>query len=502
MSESHSDPLLRDKKELALSGSAALPQFLLVAGIVTPLWLTVLLPCAIASQAVSFVWNKVNKSGSANDSRGSKPHEVKKVLGKASDKESRSFDIVVFGATGFTGKMAAIYLAKNYGRSIRWAIAGRRKSALDEIRKELLNLNSDFNGFDPDDAIPIIIADSGNLETLHIMTRQTVCVVTTAGPFDKYGSLLVESCALQGTHYCDITGETDWVRKMVDQFDDLARESGARIVSFCGHDCIPWDLMVLECSKHLKKKGERLESISFYDEINAGPSGGTMDTVFHSLGNRVKYHSRIGFDPLLKTAAPASLVDGMRKHEPSANKVISKTQQWLAYSKEFGAWTGPFVMAMVMCNCVRRSNVLNNYNSKLVYKEAAVYPSFMAGYCNVMSLIVLGTVLMCPPLKVIMQKYVLPKPGEGPSEAEMDAGFLRVTGFGSGSGGSKVRASIYFPTDPGYRDTARMLVESGLALALDGAQIKVGGGLFTPASCQGDVLLRRLVDTGSTFVIE
>ena len=113
------------------------------------------------------------------------------------------------------------------------------------------------------------------------------------------------------------------------------------------------------------------------------------------------------------------------------------------------------MMAMVMCNCVRRSNVLNNYSPKLVYREATVYPNFMAGFVNVMSLVVLGTVLMCPPLSYLMQKYVLPKPGEGPSEAEMDKGFLRVTGYGTGSQGGKVQASLYFPTDPGYRDTAR-----------------------------------------------
>jgi short subunit dehydrogenase-like uncharacterized protein len=447
--------MVRDKKELALSGSAALPQFLFFAGVVTPLWLTVLLPCALASQAIAFVSNKVGGKGGSKAPRSTAPAEKKPVLGNAADTKKRAYDVVVFGATGFTGKMAAVYLAKRYGKTVRWAIAGRRMPALEELRKELMKLNSAYAGMDPADAIPIVIADSGDVESLHKMTSQAVCVITTAGPFDKYGSLLVESCAQNGTHYCDITGETDWVRKMVDQYDDVARQSGARIVSFCGHDCIPWDLLVLECSKHLKKKGERLETISFYDEINAGPSGGTMDTVFHSLGNRVKYHSQLGFDPLMKTAAPSTVQDGVETHTPSTNKVISKTAQWLSYSKEFGAWTGPFVMAMVMCNCVRRSNALNNYSTKLVYKEASVYPSFMAGYCNVMGLIVLGTILMCPPLSKFMQNHVLPKPGEGPSEAEMDKGFLRVTGFGTGSQGSKVRASLYFPTDPGYRDTAR-----------------------------------------------
>jgi len=299
--------MVRDKKVLVMSGFSAVPQFLLFVGVVTPLWLTVLLPCTLVSQAIAFAQKKLSpgkKSVKKNSQLCDSSLQV--VCGSASDTSKRVFDVIVFGATGFTGKMAAVYLAKKYGRSVRWAIAGRRLSALEKIRDELMTLNKDFSGLAPEDCISIIIADSGDLASLDAMNAQTVCVLTTAGPFDKYGSLLVQSCARQGTHYCDITGETDWVRKMVDQHDDLARQSGARIVSFCGHDCIPWDLLVLECSKFLRKKGETLEQIDFYDEINAGPSGGTMDTVFHSLGDRVKYTSQCGFDPLLKTAGDST----------------------------------------------------------------------------------------------------------------------------------------------------------------------------------------------------
>ena len=397
--------------------------------------------------------------------------------------------------------MVAIYLAKRYGSSVRWAIAGRRRDALEAVRAECLTLNKDFTNvsgnYNDSAAIPIIIADSADLQSLHAMTRQAVCVLTTAGPFDKYGSLLVQSCAQQGTHYCDITGETDWVRRMIDLHDDTARRSGARVVSFCGHDCIPWDLLVLMLSSHLLKRGgaittsgskdtaiknkkrtstatsssasgdgnnnssssggggETLVSVSFYDEILAGPSGGTMDTVFHSLGGaRKQYVSLLGFDPLLKTAAAGTAAGAA---VASGNRVEARTQRWLGYSAEHegGAWVGPFVMAMVMCNCVRRSNALNNYSARLVYKEAAVYPSFMAGYVGVLLLLVLGTVLMCPPLSWAMRRWVLPAPGQGPSEREMDSGFLRVTGYAVGSSGTKVNASLYFPTDPGYRDTAR-----------------------------------------------
>ena len=194
-----------------------------------------------------------------------------------------STDIVVFGATGFTGKMAAKYIARQYGCRFRWAIAGRRRAALEAVRNELSLIDNSLSN------LPIIIADSADLVSLHSMTMLTKVVITTAGPFDKYGSDLVRYCAENGTHYCDITGETDWVRKMIDLHDNVAKRTGARIVSFCGHDCVPWDLCVLELSKKLQSRGETLDEVSFFDFIRSAPSGGTMATVFHSLQNRFYY---------------------------------------------------------------------------------------------------------------------------------------------------------------------------------------------------------------------
>lgn len=324
------------------------------------------------------------------------------------------------------------------------------------------------------------------------MTSLTKVVLTTAGPFSKYGSDLVKWCAVNGTHYCDITGESDWVREMIDRYDDAARKSGARIVSHCGHDCIPWDLAVLECANKLKTKGESLKEIHFYDEINASASGGTMDTALTILTSRVVYKSSLGYDPLLKTATG----------EKSSTKLSVQNQAFLGHSAEYQSWVGPFVMAMVMANCVRRSNAINNYGAKITYKEAQVYPSFMAGYVTLLGFFVLGTALYCPPAKWLLVTYLLPKPGEGPSEKEMDDGFLRVTGVATGSNGGKARAVFYFPTDPGYRDTARMLVEAGLVLALQGELVRVGGGVWTPAACQGEQLTQRLVNTGSTLTVE
>lgn len=484
----HSDPMVRDKKSLPMSSSLAnLPAFLLSVGVVLPVWVTVLLPLTIASQLGIKAWKSVSPKRLTKARAQENPVELaQRIVKTAVQSDDREFDLVVFGATGFTGRLAALYLARQYGTSVRWAIAGRRRDALEKIRAEVAAIDPKLAD------LPIVIADSNDVKSLDALTANTKAVITTAGPFDRYGTPLVKSCAMHGTHYCDITGETDWVREMIDQFDDVAKASGARIVSFCGHDCVPWDLAVFKCAKALREKGDTIKEVRIYDEINSAPSGGTLETVFHTLADRVKYKSLLGFDPLLKTVAG----------EKSQNKIVVKNQTSLGYRKEQRRWVGPFVMADVMSNCIRRSNALNNYSSKLVYNEALVYANFTGAVVQFLSLLIFGTALFLPPLQWFMRAFVLPSPGQGPSEAFMDEGFLKIIAIAEGINGGKTTATFYFPTDPGYRDTARMLVESGLTLALEGERLKVGGGLFTPAACQGEVLLERLVNTGSSFHIE
>eukprot|EP01035_Chromulina_nebulosa_P018353 gene18352-24046_t len=367
----------------------------------------------------------------------------------------------VFGSTGFTGKLAASYIAKQYGysgKNFHWAIAGRRRDALESLKKELSHNDPTLDDLD------IIIADINDIQSISELVAKTKVIITTVGPFAKYGSLLVRYCAAYGTHYCDTTGETDWVREMIDKYDDTARFTGARIVSFCGHDCVPWDLIA--------------------------PSGGTMDTIFHSLTNRVQFKSSLGYDPLLKT------LDSVK----STNKLIVKNVSFLNYSKEHKSWTGPFVMAPVMANCIRRSNAINNYSDKLIYKEALVYPSLAAGIVNILSNIYLATAIVNQPLRsLLFLLNVIPKPGQGPSKSTLDKGFLKVTSYATGLQGHVCKATMYFPNDPGYVDTARIVVESALVLALDINSITVSGGVYTPAVCQGDLLLNRLIISGSNI---
>jgi len=478
------DPMQKDKKSLPLSGPSAIIWFILYAVIVLPLWLVVLVPLMLVSQTLVFVVKKMC---------GKKPKISTKDSSYAStssfgSEDPKKYDLVLFGATGFTGKMAAIYIAKNYGgsKSFRWAIAGRRNGALEEIRNELASIDPSLS------TLPIIIADSSDKASLDRMSRSTKVVITSAGPFDLYGSDLVMFCAQNGTHYCDITGETDWVRKMIDKYDEVARASGACIVHHCGHDCVPWDLLVMEVSKALKKKGDILKVVNLYDEITAHVSGGTLATMFHALGDRSIYKSALGFDPLLKN----------HQGTKSTAKFSVKNRSSLGYSKEYKAWCGPFVMAAVMANCVRRSNAVNGYSDNVTYCESVVYASFFAAFVTLIDMMCLGTALLIPPLKWIMLKlHWLPGPGEGPSEKTMDDGFLKVTAIGTGAAGKKAKAMMYFPTDPGYRDTARMLVEAGLVLAHEPTRVKTGGGVWTPAVCLGEALKDRLVATGSSFQI-
>ena len=475
--------LKEDGKALPLSNDAAvIPQFLVAAAIATPLFVTVLLPCTIATQVAKFV---IKKATGKQPIPAVMTQDVsEEELNSITDgtKSPRDYDLILFGATGFTGRLAALYLAKTYGSSIRWAIAGRRLEGLEKIRNELTAIDPSLK------SLPLVIADSSKPDTLRAMILQTKVIITTAGPFDKYGSDVVKYCALNGTHYCDITGEADWVRKMIDKYDEAAKKSGAKIVHFCGHDCVPWDLAVGECAKRLKKEsGEELVSVDLFDQANSGPSGGTLATVFHSLEDRVRFKPMLGFDPMLKT-----LLGSM-----SGNKTQGNNQNFLGYSSAINKWIGPFPMAMVNVVCVKRSNALSNYGSHVKYSEATVFPSFMAGFVTIVTGLYLVTAFFFPPLLWLLKTFVLPSPGQGPSQSALDAGFLGVSCKGTGTQGGKVDFEIYFPNDPGYVDTARMLVESGLSLALQNEQLETGGGIWTPAPCLGGTLLQRLVQTGT-----
>lgn len=393
-------------------------------------------------------------------------------------REDRKFDLILFGATGFTGKLAAAYLTSQYGTSgLKWAIAGRARPKLEKLRSEC------------NDVPEIIIADSGSEETIREMVAQCKVIITAAGPFARYGTPVVQACVELGTDYCDITGESPWVRDMIGLYDDKAKASGARIVHHCGHDCVPWDLMTMMLAKKLKEKGEQMKRVDMYDDLKGQASGGTLETAMGLMfgpESKKKPQVDLGFDPLVKDGAKASVsktkVENVSCATPGEDGRPVRTM---------------FFMAGVNGNAVKRSNALLHYGDEVTYCEGSNMSGKCSAYCYMAQMGIFGMAMKFPPTRCCILKY-LPKPGEGPSEEQMRAGFLNVTGVARGVSGTKVVATIHFPTDPGYKDTARMLVESGLTFVLE-KDFKCEGGVYTPAACQGETLLKRLVNTGSSF---
>ena len=390
------------------------------------------------------------------------------------------FDVILFGATGFTGQLAAAYIDEQYGNKVKWAIAGRSKERLERVAGACASRPR------------VIIADSGDRSSLEQMVAQTRCVVSFAGPFARYGSLLVAVCASAGCDYCDITGEIAWVRKLIEDHDDTARASGARIVNLCGHDSVPWDLTTMVLARELRKAGETVASLDFWDEIRSAPSGGTIETSMDFIQAPRAKKSSLGYDPLLKTS------DGT----PTASKLTANNIKGVTKEAD-GKARGLFVMADVNANVVKRSNALLGYGESVVYREGQVFRTVGEARKMQVVLVLLYVVLKFPSLARCTRRMGwLPKPGDGPSKEEMEKGFLTVRGEARGTRGGHAKATLTFPTDPGYKDTARMAVEAGLALALDAGRIDAKGGVLTPASCQGEVLLERLLATGSTLQVE
>jgi len=406
-------------------------------------------------------------------------------------KEELKYDLVLYGATGFTGQLAVKYVAERYKDSLNWAIAGRNMAKLAIVAKSVGNGHPD-----------IIVADSTKYESLQAMCAKTKVIATTAGPFARYGTPVVKACVEAGIDYCDITGESNWVREMIAQYDDAARKSGSRVVSFCGHDCVPWDLLTMKLAERLKEKSEHpsetMARVDMYDKIRSKPSGGTMETAMGIMFGKEKHMKKsaeqkaLGYDPMLKSREGKAASTFVVK-----NKSVSSLKTSSKSGEEHRVM---FFMSGVNATAVKRSNALLKYGPKVEYCEGVVKKNMYSAIIYLLGLLIFGLCLYIPPIRWLMKKFVLPKPGEGPSEQEMDKGFLRVTGVAKGTQGTVAKATIMFKTDPGYRDTARMLVESALSLSLDSQKlVDSQGGVYTPAACQGNVLLDRLIMTGSVF---
>mmetsp|Transcript_20383 Transcript_20383/g.30036 ORF Transcript_20383/g.30036 Transcript_20383/m.30036 type:complete len:584 (+) Transcript_20383:58-1809(+) len=464
--------------------------FLLTVMVGVPLWLTVAMPLTVVYQAGKKVFSVSSPEDSdavaetlVHQETFPETHELKPL-------KDRTYDVVLLGGTGFTGRLAAMYLAENYNKNIRWAIAGRSKDKLDKLLKELKGITGDSAKHD----IDVILVDTSKPSTLHALANDSRCVITTAGPFWKYGSNVVEFCARYGTNYVDITGETGWNKEMIMKWDVKAQETGAKIVSLCGNDSIPWDMTYFKLAQMLRDDcKDEIAEVRCYDEMKGGFSGGTIDTALSFLENKY-IQPRFDFDPYYKK------VDGSK----SRNKAKDISSQFISKrNKSDGEekWANPFVMSSVNAEVVKRSHALNDSldGQALTYAESVVQVGFKEAFVTWFAPI-FGVTALLNPVTGFPMKKLLPKPGEGPREKDMKYGYLLVSGVGEGVKGSKVESELYFPSDPGYRDTARMISEAGLCLALDSEKLPVqGGGFFSPSVAMGDALLQRLCSTGCKF---
>jgi len=394
---------------------------------------------------------------------------------------SREFDIIVQGASGFTGTLVAEYLLGQYGTGgdLRWALAGRSQKKLQELQQSLGSAASE---------IELIVADSFDKAALKSLASRTRVVLTTVGPYALYGSDLVEACVDEGTHYCDLAGEVQWIRKMIDTHHDRARETGAKIVTCCGFDSVPMDIGVwfLQDAAHAKF-GSYCTSISLLVKATKGSaSGGTLA----SMMNLIK-ESRADRNIARVLVHPYSLNPEGEREGPDR-----RDQQSVVYRDDAKAWTAPFVMAGVNTKIVRRSHALAGYpyGRDFRYDESVMTGRGFSGWLKGTTLVLgLGALVFFAsfaPTRKLLQRFVLAKPGEGPDRELQQKGFFNLMQIGVLPDGTVVRSRITGDQDPGYGSTSKMLSECAVCLAKD--DLESGGGVSTPAATMARPLIDRL----------
>ena len=403
--------------------------------------------------------------------------------------DNRPFDIIVQGATGFTGTLVAEYLLRQYGADgdLRWALAGRSEKKLQEVRAGLGSEASDLT---------LIVADSFDKVALQKLASQTRVVLTTVGPYALFGSDLVEACVNAGTHYCDLAGEVQWIRKMVDTHQERAQQTGAKIVHCCGFDSVPMDIGVWFLQDAAKEKfGAYCTSISMMVKATKGTaSGGTLA----SMMNLIK-ESRKDRAIARVLIHPYSLNPEGEREGPDG-----RDQQKVVYREDAQCWTAPFVMAGVNTKVVRRSHALADYpyGKDFRYDESVITGRGFTGWLKsaAMTLGIGALVFFASftPTRNFLQRYVLAKPGEGPDRELQRTGFFNLMQIGVLPDGKIIRGRITGDQDPGYGSTSKMLSESAVCLAKD--KLDVGGGVWTPASVMARPLIERLrKNAGLTF---
>ena len=399
----------------------------------------------------------------------------------------RDLDIVVYGATGFVGALTAEHLARHANPGTRIALAGRSAERLEAVRTRL--------GVD----WPVLVADAGDEPAVARLAAAAHVVITTVGPYAKYGRALAHACAAAGTDYVDLTGEVLFARASADENHELARSTGARIVHSCGFDSIPSDLGVHVLWQQVQADGagELTDTTLVVTSMKGGVSGGTIESMRHQL-DEVRKH------PELRRVAqsPYSLSPARAEEQDLGRQDYLVTLRGPEVDPSLRGSLAPFVMASYNTRVVRRSNALRGhaYGRAFRYREvmsagtSPLSPVLAAGIKVGLGALVVG--LSLPPTRFLLDR-ILPKPGDGPDERARERGHFTTDLFTTTSTGARYTARVRAKGDPGYAATAVMLGESALALALDRADLPAAdGGVLTPATGIGDALVERLRAAG------
>jgi short subunit dehydrogenase-like uncharacterized protein len=383
--------------------------------------------------------------------------------------DAREFDIIVYGATGYTGRLVAEYLKTKTG--LKWAMAGRSADKLAEVR-DLIGAAADT---------PLIVADASDPASLDAMVKRTKVVLTTVGPYQLYGNELVEACVANGTDYTDLCGEPAWMRQKIDQHNEAAKASGARIVFSAGFDSIPFDLGVLMLQKHcVETFGAPAPRVKGRVRAMKGTfSGGTAASMKATMAAASKDPAVIGY-----LTNPFSLAGGFEgPAQPAGNKP--------EYDESIGSWATSFVMAPINTKNVHRTNALlgHAFGADFVYDEMMLTGPGEQG--EAMAKHVASTPMMGGADD--------PKPGEGPSKEERDTGFYDVLFIAEYPDGRTAKLSVKGDRDPGYGSTSKMISETAIALS----ENQGAGGVTTPGAALGETLVDRLQKyAGLSFAVE
>jgi short subunit dehydrogenase-like uncharacterized protein len=400
----------------------------------------------------------------------------------------RPYDVVLYGASGFVGKQTVQYFANHASpEKVRWAIAGRSRQKLEAVRDEV--------GV----GVEALIADSQDQQAIDAIVSQTRVVLNTAGPFALYANALVDACVRLRTHYVDITGETPWVKTLIDRYHAQAA-AGTRIIPCCGFDSVPSDLGTYLVVRHLQREfGVPCQEVNAYFQVFGGLNGGTLASAMNLYGSPGAAQMNHPF--FLNPSASHSQAAVDRNRDP----------QMPSFDADLNTWVAPFFMGVVNTRIVRRSSALYEewqepYGPDFTYQEYLKFDeplAWLKATGVTAGLALFMGILQQPQTRSLLQP-ILPKPGEGPSEQTMNEGWFTCELVGTAVDGRKIRGLIRDQGDPGNRATVKFVCEAALSLALQTDELPGGqtrGGILTPATGLGDVLAERLRRAGMTIEV-